>query len=175
MTLAGFIAKRRGRYVLDFYDCRGKRQRQTMMKEGSTLKQAKEALRNNRGPGGKRDSTWARAGYRRLRRSRKCGSRNKKGNLRLPTWEVYEGHTKNHFADLLDAKVNRITTATVEKFIMQRQGGSHADQHHSQDCRISQSDHEVRGPARLHPATTRWASAERPRAPTRSLRAGRIR
>ena len=34
---------------------------------------------------------------------------------------VYRGHTKHHFAELLDAKVNRITTATVEKFIMQRQ------------------------------------------------------
>ena len=39
------IAKTRGRYVLDFYDCQGRRQRQTM-KKGDALKQAKEALRN---------------------------------------------------------------------------------------------------------------------------------
>jgi len=35
------IAKRRNRYILDFYDCQGKRQRQTL-KEGTTKKAAKE-------------------------------------------------------------------------------------------------------------------------------------
>ncbi len=38
------VSKRRGRYVLDFYDNHGKRQRQTLAK-GTTLKKAKEKLR----------------------------------------------------------------------------------------------------------------------------------
>ena len=38
------IAKRRGRYVIDFYDNQGKRHRQTL-KEGITKKKAKEKLR----------------------------------------------------------------------------------------------------------------------------------
>ena len=39
------LAKRRGRYVLDFYDNQGKRQRQTL-KKGTTKKRAKEILRD---------------------------------------------------------------------------------------------------------------------------------
>ncbi|UCE55234.1 MAG: hypothetical protein JSV31_07270 [Desulfobacterales bacterium] len=38
------IAKRRGRYVIDFYDNQGKRQRQTL-KKGTTKKKAREKLR----------------------------------------------------------------------------------------------------------------------------------
>jgi len=45
----------------------------------------------------------------------------KKPNLRVSTWEVYKAHTKNHFHDLDDLKINQITTATVEKFITKRQ------------------------------------------------------
>ena len=113
------VAKRRGRYVLDFYDCQGKRQRQAM-KEDSTLKQAKEALRNIEDQVG----SGIYVGESRIPTFKKVAEmwlEHKKGNLRQSTWEVYEGHTKNHFPDLLDAKVNRITTATVEKFIMERQ------------------------------------------------------
>lgn len=45
----------------------------------------------------------------------------KRLNLRETTWEVYEGHVRNHFHDLNDRKINRITIATVEKFISDRQ------------------------------------------------------
>ena len=45
----------------------------------------------------------------------------KRLNLRETTWEVYEGHVRNHFHDLNDLKINRITIATVEKFITDRQ------------------------------------------------------
>ena len=38
------VAKRRGRYIMDYYDNQGKRQRETM-KKGTTLKEAKEKLR----------------------------------------------------------------------------------------------------------------------------------
>ncbi len=45
----------------------------------------------------------------------------KKPNLRITTWEVCEGHTKNHFEELKGFKINLITTATIEKFINTRQ------------------------------------------------------
>jgi len=41
----------------------------------------------------------------------------KKPNLRDSTWSVYEGHIRNHFDDLNPVKINRITTAKVEKWI----------------------------------------------------------
>jgi integrase len=41
----------------------------------------------------------------------------KKPNLRHSTWSVYEGHTRNHFHDFDPLRINRITTAKVEKFI----------------------------------------------------------
>ena len=45
----------------------------------------------------------------------------KKLKLRETTWEVYEGHVRNHFQDLDHLKINRVTIATVEKFITDRQ------------------------------------------------------
>ena len=41
----------------------------------------------------------------------------KKLKLRETTWEVYEGHVRNHFSDLDYLKITRINIATVEKFI----------------------------------------------------------
>jgi integrase len=45
----------------------------------------------------------------------------KKPSLRETTWEVYEGHIRNHFGSLNRLQVNQITVATVEKFITARQ------------------------------------------------------
>ena len=45
----------------------------------------------------------------------------KKANLRETTWEVYEGHVRNHFKDFDGFLVNRITTAPIEKFFDDRQ------------------------------------------------------
>jgi len=44
----------------------------------------------------------------------------KKVNLRASTWSVYEGHTRNHFHYLNDLKINRISTAKIEKYIASR-------------------------------------------------------
>jgi integrase len=44
----------------------------------------------------------------------------KKPNLRHSTWSVYEGHTRNHFDDFNPIKINRISTAKVEKWISAR-------------------------------------------------------
>lgn len=112
------IAKRRNRYVIDYYDNRGKRRWQTLKKE-TTLKQAKDELRNieNQLDKGiyipanevltfqKVTSNWL---------------KNKKANVRGSTWNMYRGHVDNHFEYINDLKINRISIATVEGFISDR-------------------------------------------------------
>lgn len=46
----------------------------------------------------------------------------KQTRCRETTWEMYQGHLKNHFADLDGKRIDRITTATVESFITAKQG-----------------------------------------------------
>lgn len=113
------VSRRRGRYVLDFYDTKGRRQRQTL-KLGTTLKKAKEELRRV-------EEQIARGTY--VLESRvptfnevaRAWLEFKKPNLRASTWSVYEGHTKNHFGEFEAFKVSRITPAKIEKFIGERQ------------------------------------------------------
>lgn len=113
------IAKRRNRYVIDFYDNQGKRCWKTLPK-GTTKKKAKEAMREV-------EDQIARGIYlpdKRiplLKDVAKDWIEYKKPNLRASTWSVYEGQTRNHFYDLDDLKINRITTARIEKFIVDRQ------------------------------------------------------
>ena len=113
------IAKRRGRYVIDFYDTHGKRRWITMPK-GSTKKKAHDKLREiedqlKRGiyMPDKRITTFKEVArdwieYKRI-------------NLRPSTWSVYEGHTRNHFNDLDTIRINRVSTAKIEQFIVDRQ------------------------------------------------------
>lgn len=113
------VTKRRGRYVLDFYDHQGRRQRQTM-KAGITKEKARKALR-------KIEEQVARGVFihdSHVPTFKKVAGEwleHKKGNLRQSTWEVYEGHTRHHFPELIDIKVNRITAAMVERFFAKRQ------------------------------------------------------
>lgn len=113
------IAKRRGRYVIDFYDSQGKRQRKTL-KKGTTKTRAREILREI-------EDQLARGIYISDRMIPlfsevvKDWLEYKKPNLRYSTWSVYEGHTRNHFNDFDELKVNRITTAKIEKWIADRQ------------------------------------------------------
>jgi integrase len=112
------IAKRRGRYVIDFYDAYGKRRWITMPK-GATKKRAREKLREiedqlRRGiylPDKKIPT---------FKRVAKDWIELKKPNLRHSTWSVYEGHTRNHFDGFNPVKINRITTAKVENWITNR-------------------------------------------------------
>jgi hypothetical protein len=89
------VAKRRGRYVLDFYDHQGKRRWKTMPK-GTTKKKAEEELRklNDQLLKGifvpaKRIPLFKRVAADWLIY--------KKPNLRQSTWSAYEGHTKKTF------------------------------------------------------------------------------
>jgi integrase len=113
------VAKRRGRYVLDYYDNQGKRQRQTL-KKGTTKKKAKEKLREIEDQLSK-GLFIPEAKIPTLKKVAEDWLIHKKPNLRASTWSVYEGHTKNHFGEFEDLKVNRITTAKIEKFIAERQ------------------------------------------------------
>ena len=113
------IAKRRGKYVIDFYDTYGKRRWITMPK-GTTKKKAKEKLREI-------EDQLRRGIYLPDRKIptfkvvAKDWIEYKKINLRHSTWSVYEGHTRLHFRDLNPIKINRISTAKIEKFIIDRQ------------------------------------------------------
>jgi len=113
------IAKRRNRYVIDFYDNQGKRRWKTLPK-GTTKKKAKESMREI-------EDQLARGIYLPdkqiplFKEVAKEWIEYKRPNLRQSTWSVYEGHTRNHFHDLDDLIVNRITTVKVEKFIGDRQ------------------------------------------------------
>lgn len=107
------------RYMLDFYDHQGNRQRQ-ILPEGTTKVAAKEMLRIM-------EEQVAKGLYvpeQRVLSFAEVASdwiAYKKVNLRSSTWSVYEGHVRNHFHDWDDLKINRITTAKVEKFIIDRQ------------------------------------------------------
>jgi hypothetical protein len=46
---------------------------------------------------------------------------NKKPNVRITTWEMYNGHLKHHFNELDSIRIDMITTTTVEKWIVKRQ------------------------------------------------------
>jgi integrase len=112
------IAKRRGRYVIDFYDTQGKRRWKTLP-NGTTKAKAKEALREI-------EDLLAKGIYLPSEKipTFEQVAQNwlayKKANVRETTWEMYQGHLRHHFDDINSIKVNRITTAKVEKFINDR-------------------------------------------------------
>ena len=113
------ITQRRGRLVIDFYDQNGKRRWKTLP-AGITKKKAREELRAI-------EDQVERRVYLPERKIplfsevAKDWLEYKKPKVRITTWEVLEGHTRNHFSELNNLKMNRITTVTVEKFITKRQ------------------------------------------------------
>lgn len=113
------VTKRRGRYVIDFYDQHGKRYRKTM-KAGATKEESRKELRE----------IEAKIERRIFLHEKKTPSfkevaerwlEYKETRCRATSWEMYQGHLRNHFSDLNESKINRITTATVEGFITARQ------------------------------------------------------
>jgi integrase len=113
------VAKRRGRYVLDYYDNQGKRQRKTLRK-GTTLKKAKERLREI-------EDQLERGTYIPIENIptfsevAKDWLKHKKPNLRSSVWSTYEGHTRNHFDEFNDRKINCISIVDIEDYINKRQ------------------------------------------------------
>jgi integrase len=108
-----------GRWCIDFYDQYGKR-RLKVLPEGTTKADAKEVLREIEDEVGKgifmpskKIPTFCEVA--------KDWIEHKRLNLRESTWEVYEGHVRNHFHDLNELKIKQITIATLEKFIRIRQ------------------------------------------------------
>jgi integrase len=113
------VKKRRGRYVLDFYDQHGHRQRVTM-KAGTTKKQAEVELRS------KADAVSNRAfvPVKRMLLFSKVAEEwleHKKPNLRITSWNTVQGNLKNHYNELKGLKIGLIDTATIEKWICRRQ------------------------------------------------------
>lgn len=112
------IAKRRGRYIIDFYDTEGKRRWKTLP-QGTTKAKAKEFLREI-------EDRLARQIYIPDEKLpifslvAKNWIETTKHNLRESTWSVYEGHTRNHFDELNSLRINRITTPKIETFISNR-------------------------------------------------------
>ncbi|MFC1819430.1 tyrosine-type recombinase/integrase, partial [Thermodesulfobacteriota bacterium] len=112
------IRKRRGRYVIDFYDNQGKRRWKTLPKDvrkkdaNKALREIEDLLDKGIFISGREIPTFKKVAEDWILQ--------KKVNLRASTWSVYEGHTRNHFNDLNDLKINRISTAKIEKYIASR-------------------------------------------------------
>ncbi len=111
--------KRRGRWVIDFYDNHGKRRWKTLP-EGTTKKKAKEALRGI-------EDQVRRGIYLPDKKVplfseiSKEWLEYKKMNIRTSTWEMYEMLIRLHLIKFSDIKINRITTARVEGWISGKQ------------------------------------------------------
>jgi len=112
------ISKRRGRWVIDFYDTYGKRRWKTLP-DGSTKKKAQDSLREI--------EDQVRKGIfipdRKIPNFKEVAKDwlgHKRPSLRQSTWSVYEGHVRNHFSEFNPVRVNLITTSKVEHWIASR-------------------------------------------------------
>ena len=112
------VTKKKGRWSVDFYDQYGKR-RLKMLPKGATKTQARKLLREIEDQVDKR-TFMPTKNIPIFSQVAKSWLEYKKPNLRVSTWSVYAGHTKNHFSEFDPQKVNRITTAKVEQFITDR-------------------------------------------------------
>jgi len=113
------VSKRRGRYVLDFYDHEGRRRWKTMPK-GTTKKGAQEEL-NKILERLKLGNYIPKKKVPIFKEVAKEWLEHKKMNLRASTWAVYKGHTKNHFDEFINLKISQINTQMVEEYINRRQ------------------------------------------------------
>jgi len=113
------VTKKKGQWIVDFYDLEGKR-RAKFLPKGATKKQATKLLREieiklEKGTFLPSQQTPI------FKEVAKKWLEYKKNNIRSSTWSVYEGHTRNHFDDLDNFLINKITTARIEKYITDRQ------------------------------------------------------
>ena len=109
------IAKRRNRWVIDFYDNQGKRRWKTLPK-GTTKAKAREAMRDI-------EDQLAKGIYlpdKKIPFFSKIAEdwlEYKKPNVRESTWRMYEMLLRRHLSPFNELKVNRITVEKVESFI----------------------------------------------------------
>jgi hypothetical protein len=113
------VTKKRGKWAIDFYDHHGKR-RLKVLPKGVTKAQARKLLREIEKQVERRTFIPS-AKVPQFSKVAKQWLKYKKPNLRASTWSVYEGHTRNHFGDFDDLKINLINTARIEEFITDRQ------------------------------------------------------
>lgn len=113
------VRKRGTSYFLDYYDHEGMRQRKLLPK-GTTKKSAQEKLREIEDQLSKGNyisaqeiPTFDRVALEWLEL--------KKLKIRASTWAVYGGHTRNHFDEFQNLKIDRITIKMVDQFIIDRQ------------------------------------------------------
>ncbi len=106
-------------YVMDFFDQDGKRQRiqlpkGTLKKDADkALDEIKSKLRTGAYIPAKEMPLFSEVAQRWLA--------HKKTKIRATTWAMYEGHTRNHFSELNGMKIDRITIATIETWIAERE------------------------------------------------------
>ncbi len=107
---------KKGQWCIDFYDQYGKRRLKVLPKD-ATKTEAKKVLREIEDQVEKRifmptkniplfsevAEDWLEF---------------KKPNVRASTWDGYRAHLEHHFDEINHLKINRITTPTVEKFIV---------------------------------------------------------
>lgn len=112
------ISKRRDRWVIDFYDNRGKRRWKTLPKD-TTKTKAWEAMRDIEDQV-KRGIFLPDRKVPVFEKVAEDWLEYKKANIRASTWNMYKGHIENHFHDVNNIRINQISTSTVEKFITTR-------------------------------------------------------
>lgn len=109
------ITKRNGRYVMDCYDQNGKRYRKTLPL-GTSKEQARKELREI-------ETKIERRTFLHEKKTPLFSEVKadwiiyKKTRCRETTWGMYAGHLENYFSDLDVKRIDRITVATIEKFI----------------------------------------------------------
>jgi integrase len=135
------------RWVLDFFDQEGRRQRITMRK-GKTRSDAEKEL------AAKLDEVdnatfVSKKAVPLFSKVTADWLEVKKSNLRESTYSIYEGHTKNHFPEFESRKIRGISVADVERYISKRQQERHAHSHASQDPRYAKSDFQLCSPPQI--------------------------
>jgi len=114
--------------IIDFYDQTGKRRLETL-EPGTTKKKAKDRLREIEEQVDKKVFLPAKK-IPLFKEVVREWIEYKKAYLRANTWDVYNGHVRKHFhsdeelkttVDLDSMRIDRITVATVEKFIRDKQ------------------------------------------------------
>ena len=113
------VTKRRGRYVLDCYDQHGKRYQKTLP-EGTTKDDAKKALRGIEEKIERRTFTHDKKSLT-FKEVAEQWHGYKETRCRANSWKHYGGIIRLHYPDLDGMKISRITVATIEKFITDRQ------------------------------------------------------